>query len=92
MKNENISEIIKNRIDDFSYDKNENIVIHKNQSTIDDFLKVENKECLDCLECEDNTCNSITCDYFGVSILDISESFCIHKRTDRQFDDTPSLF
>ena len=77
--------------------KNEDeIIIHSMQSNIDDFLKVENKECLDCLECEDKICQSITCEYFNVSILDINESFCIHKknRTINYYEDsdTQSLF
>ena len=75
--------------------KNEDeIIIHQNQSELDDFLKVENKECLDCLECEDKICQSITCEYFNVGILDFVEYKCIHKRTDRQYEDsaTQSLF
>ena len=77
--------------------KNEDeVIIHKNQSQLDDFLKVENKECLNCLECEDKICQSITCEYYNMSILDFSENFCIHKkkRTIRYHEDniTQSLF
>ena len=72
------------------------IIIHKKQSQLDDFLKVENKECLDCLECEDKICQSITCEYFGLSILDFVEYKCIHKkkRTINYYEDsiTQSLF
>ena len=77
--------------------KNEDeIIIHKNQTEIEDFLKVENKECLDCLECEDNICQSITCDYFNKSIFDFLEYKCIHKkkRNINYYEDntTQSLF
>ena len=75
--------------------KNEDeIIIHKNQSQLDDFLKVENKECLDCLECEDKICQSITCEYFNMNILDFVEYKCINKRTVRYYEDsvTQSLF
>ena len=75
--------------------KNEDeIIIHSMQSNIDDFLKVENKECLDCLECEDKICQSITCEYFNMNILDFVEYKCINKRTVRYYEDsvTQSLF
>ena len=75
--------------------KNEDeIIIHKKQSQLDDFLKVENKECLDCLDCEDKICQSITCEYFNMNILDFVEYKCINKRTVRHYEDsvTQSLF
>ena len=68
------------------------VIIHKNQTELEDFLKVENKECLNCLECEDKICQSITCEYHNMSILDFVEYKCIHKRIEKQFDDGLSLF
>lgn len=72
------------------------ITIHQNQTEINDFLKVENKECLSCIECESNICTSMTCDYYNMNILDINENKCIHKkkRTLDYYEDenTNSLF
>ena len=65
----------------------EDIILHKDQANIDDFLKEENKECLDCLDCIDNLCQSITCDYYNMSILDFKEDKCIHKSRVRLDDD-----
>ena len=71
--------------------KNE-ILLHKNQSEIADFLKTENANCLSCMDCLDKVCDSMTSDYYGVSILDISDSFCIHKAAERNDDDYENLF
>lgn len=74
----------------------EKIIIHKNQTEINDFLKTEKKECLNCMECVENICQSMTCEYYNMSILDFKEDRCIHKikRTLEYYEDeqTESLF
>ena len=71
--------------------KDEEIIIHKNQSTLDDYLKEENKLCLNCNDNINSTCNSITCDYFGMAIKDIDLTFCLNQdKKNKSYDD--SLF
>lgn len=65
--------------------KDETIITHDGQKYLDDFLKEENKECLNCEENQNKICNSITCDWYNVPIIEINEDYCIHKvkiRTD----------
>lgn len=71
---------------------NDEILIHQNQSEMDDFLKSENKNCLDCADCQDKVCNGMTSDYYGMSILDIKDDFCLHKSNERVYDDYENLF
>ena len=70
------------------------IVQDKNETSI--VLKTENKECLSCIECVENICQSMTCEYYNMSILDFKEDRCIHKikRTLEYYEDkqTESLF
>ena len=59
---------------------NNELLIHKDQTEINDFLLVKNKECLTCEDMENEKCNSMTCEYFNLAITSFSESRCIHKR------------
>lgn len=43
--------------------------------------------CENCLENIDNVCQSITCDYYGIEINEIDETFCIHKKVVRDYDE-----
>ena len=60
------------------------IIHHKNQKDIFEFLKEENKNCLNCYENENNTCVSITCDWYNIPIIDIDEIKCIHQKKNKK--------
>lgn len=68
-------------------EKEEIIITPANQAYLDDFLKYENKECLDCLECVAKKCTCITSEFYNMDIADFGFTFCINKITKKDDED-----
>lgn len=67
--------------------ENQEILIHKDQKEIYEFLKVENKECLNCEENKNEICEAFGCDWYNVPIIDIDEIKCIYKTLPKKDDE-----
>lgn len=48
--------------------------------------------CEKCIENQNGVCQSITCDWYNVPIIDIDETFCIHQVVERNYDEEDGLF
>ena len=55
------------------------IIIHKEQKEIYDFLKIENSICLNCNENKNNICESITSEFYNMPINKIEMIYCINQ-------------